>query len=41
LLEDRRVRAALGGDPWARLEWPRLVSTAENLAIEWLSSDED
>jgi len=41
LLEDRRVLAAMGGDPWAVADWPRLVATAESLAIKWLSSGED
>lgn len=41
LLEDRRVLAALGESPWAIADWPRLVATAESLAIKWLSSGEE
>ena len=41
LLEDRRVRAALGGDPWAIADWSRLAAAAEDLAIKWLSSGEE
>jgi hypothetical protein len=41
LLEDRRLRAALGDDPWQSLDWPRLVAAAESLAIKWLSSGEE
>jgi len=41
LLEDRRVRAAMGDDPWTIADWPRLVAAAESLAIKWLSSGEE
>jgi hypothetical protein len=41
LLEDRRVLAALGRDPWTIADWPRLIAAAERLAIKWLASGEE
>ena len=34
VLDDRRVAAALGVDPWSLLDWSRLISRAETMAVE-------
>ncbi|MFQ5742870.1 MAG: exonuclease SbcCD subunit D [Acidobacteriota bacterium] len=37
LLEERRIRAAFDTDPWALLDWPRLIGRAETLAVDMLA----
>ena len=36
LLEDPRLAALLGEDPWNTIDWPRLLRRAEVLSIEGL-----
>ncbi len=36
LLEDPRLAALLGEDPWETIDWPRLLRRAEVLSIEGL-----
>jgi DNA repair exonuclease SbcCD nuclease subunit len=40
VLEDPRLRAVLGSDPWRVLDWPRLLRRAEVLAIEGLLGED-
>jgi len=40
LLDDSRLRAVLGADPWDTLDWPRLLRRAEVLAVEGLLGED-
>lgn len=40
LLDDPRLAAALGIDPWEVLDWPHLIARAESLAVDGLLADD-
>ena len=40
LLDEPRLAAVLGFDPWDVIDWPRLIRRAEVLAIDGLLPDE-